>query len=133
MGNQQQIMQNIRQTLAAAQRKQAKIFNALEREAMPKPSTTVYAVEKVQEIVAQLRKLVHSVNTINVAYGLGLPTLTAGEINHYLLDLDNRVRRAGYTAEKMGVSEVVKKIGTVQAKQRPLITDRRVIRTGAAS
>lgn len=149
MGNQQQIMQNIRQTLAAAQRKQAKIFNALERDAMPRPPKPAYTtneldamtmtlgqveqIEKVQEIVAQLRKLVHSVNTINVAYGLGLPTLTAGEINHYLLDLDNRVRHAGYAAEKMGVSEVVKKIGTVQAKQRPLITDRRVIRTGAAS
>lgn len=147
--NQPQAMQSIRQTLAAAKSKQAKIFNALERDALPsqpKPAYTanelaamtmtlgqVEQVEKVQEIVAQLRQLVQSVNTINVAYGLGLPNLTANEINHYLLDLDNRVRSAGYAANKMGVDEVVKKIGTVQAKQRPPITDRRAIRQGATS
>ena len=33
--NQPQAMQSIRQTLAAAKTKQAKIFNALERDAMP--------------------------------------------------------------------------------------------------
>ena len=63
----------------------------------------------------------------NIAYGLGLPNLTADEINHYMLDLDNRVRSAGYAANKMGVDEVVKKIGTVQAKQRPPIGDRRAV------
>ena len=135
--NQPQAMQSIRQTLAAAKSKQAKIFNALERDAMPSQPKPAYAmtmtlgqveqIEKVQEIVAQLRQLVQSVNTINVAYGLGLPNLTATEINHYLLDLDNRVRSAGYAANKMGVDEVVKKIGTVQAKQRPPIGDRRAI------
>lgn len=147
--NQPQAMQSILQTLAAAKTKQAKIFNALERDAMPsqpKPAYTanelaamtmtlgqVEQIEKVQEIVAQLRRLVQSVNTINVAYGLGLPNLTANEINHYLLDLDNRVRSAGYAANKMGVDEVVKKIGTVQDKQRPPIGDRRAIRQGATS
>lgn len=116
----------------------------MERDAMPsqpKPAYTanelaamtmtlgqVEQIEKVQKIVAQLRQLVQSVNIINVAYGLGLPNLTANEINHYLLDIDNRVRSAGYAANKMGVEEVVKKIGTVQAKQRPPIGDRRAIR-----
>ena len=141
--NQPQAMQSILQTLAAAKTKQAKIFNALERDAMPsrpKPAYTAnelaamtMTMGQVQEIVAQLRQLVQSVNTINVAYGLGLPNLTANEINHYLLDLDNRVRSAGYAANKMGVEEVVKKIGTVQAKQRPPIGDRRAIRQGATS
>ena len=75
--------------------------------------------EKVQAILAQVGALFQSVNTINVAYGLGLPPLTACEINRYRLEMDERIRRAAYSAKEMGVGEVVKKIGTVQAKQRP--------------
>ena len=125
-------LQSINDTLAAASRKTRRIVAAANRqEAARRPvdyvevseqtmtAGQVEQFEKVQAILAQVGALFQSVNTINVAYGLGLPPLTACEINRYRLEMDERIRRAAYSAKEMGVGEVVKKIGTVQAKQRP--------------
>lgn len=124
-------LQRINDTLAAASRKTRRIAAANRQEVVRRPADyvelseqtmtagQVEQFEKVQAILAQVGALIQSVNTINVAYGLGLPTLTACEINCYRLEMDERIRRAAYSAKEMGVGEVVKKIGTVQAKQRP--------------
>ena len=125
-------MRGIKAAIAAAGRKAGRIAAAANRqEAARRPvdyvelseqtmtAGHVEQFEKVQAILAQVGALIQSVNTINVAYGLGLPPLTACEINRYRLEMDERIRRAAYSAKEMGVGEVVKKIGTVQAKQRP--------------
>lgn len=125
-------LQSINDTLAAASRKTRRIVAAANQPEKPARPTDyvelseqtmtagqVEQFEKVQAILAQVGALIQSVNTINVAYGLGLPPLTACEINRYRLEMDERIRRAAYSAKEMGVGEVVKKIGTVQAKQRP--------------
>lgn len=126
-------LQSINDTLAAASRKTRRIVAAANQPEKPARRPVDYVelseqtmtagqveqFEKVQAILAQVGALFQSVNTINVAYGLGLPPLTACEINRYRLEMDERIRRAAYSAKEMGVGEVVKKIGTVQAKQRP--------------
>lgn len=124
-------LRGIKAALDAAGRKAGRIAAANRQEVARRPvdyvelseqtmtAGQVEQFEKVQAILAQVGALIQSVNTINVAYGLGLPPLTACEINRYRLEMDERIRRAAYSAKEMGVGEVVKKIGTVQTKQRP--------------